>query len=70
MRYATVYITDNEYSHFIELAKNLSYIRKIETDHEVKGCVFEHIKAGLEEVHLFQKNKLNTISAKDFLNEI
>jgi uncharacterized protein YlbG (UPF0298 family) len=32
MRHVTVYITDNEYNHFVELAKNLHCVKKIETD--------------------------------------
>lgn len=35
-----------------------------------KNEVLENIKAGLEEVKLFNKGKLKTSSAKDFLNEL
>lgn len=71
MRHVTVYTTDKEYSHFIELAKNLHYVKKIETDDEPsKDEVLENIKAGLQEVKLFKKGKLKTTSAKDFLNEL
>lgn len=68
MRHVTIYTTDKEYSHFIELAKNLHYVKKIETDDETS--VLENIKVGLEEVALFKKGKLKTTSAKDFLNEL
>ena len=34
MRQVTVYTTDKDYSHFVELAKNLHYVKKIETDDE------------------------------------
>jgi hypothetical protein len=70
MRHVTVYTTDKEYSHFIELAKNLHYVKKIETDKEPKESVLDNIKAGLEEVRLFKKDKLKTTPAKDFLNEL
>ena len=71
MRHVTVYTTDKEYSHFVELAKNLHYVKKIETDDEPsKADVLENIKAGLKEVNLFKKGKLKTTSAKDFLNEL
>ncbi|TAE19513.1 MAG: hypothetical protein EAY72_00230 [Bacteroidetes bacterium] len=70
MRYVTVYTTDKEYSHFIELAKNLHYVKKIETDEEHNDTILENIKAGLKEVNLFKKGKLKTTSAKDFLNEL
>ena len=71
MRQVTIFTTDKEYNHFIELAKNLHYVKKIETDEETeKVDVLENIKAGLKEVELFKKGKLKTTSAKDFLNEL
>lgn len=71
MRLVKIYTTDSEYDHFIELAKNLHYVKKIETDGEVgKKNIFDNIKAGLEEMQLFKKGKLKTTSAKDFLNEL
>jgi uncharacterized protein YlbG (UPF0298 family) len=71
MRHVTVYTTDKEYSHFIELVKNLHYVKKIETDDEpTKEEILNNIKAGLEEMQLFKKGKLKTTPAKDFLNEL
>lgn len=70
MRHVTVYTTDKEYNHFIELAKNLHYVKKIETDEETKESVLANIQAGLQEVNLFKKGKLKTTPAKDFLNEL
>lgn len=70
MKQVTVYVTDKEYNHFMELAKNLHYIKKIETDEVLKENVLDNLKAGLKEVSLFKKGKLKTTSAKDFLNEL
>ena len=71
MRQAIIYTTDKEYEHFIELAKNLAYVKKVETDDELaKAAILLNIKAGLEEVKLFKKGKLKTTSAKDFMNEL
>jgi uncharacterized protein YlbG (UPF0298 family) len=71
MRYVTVYTTDKEYSHFLELAENLHYVKKIETDDRpAKKVILSNIKNGLEEMQLFKKGKLKTTSAKDFLNEL
>jgi len=71
MRHVTVYTTDKEYSHFVQLAKNLHYVKKIETDEEpTKQEIVDNIKAGLQEMQLFKKGKLKTTSAKDFLNEL
>ena len=71
MRHVTVYTTDKEYNHFVELAKNLHYVKKIETDSEpAKKDILDNIKAGLAEIQLFKKGKLKTTSTKDFLNEL
>jgi hypothetical protein len=71
MRQVTVYTTDKEYNHFVELARNLHYVKKIEMDKEpAKEIVLDNIKAGLAEMQLFKKGKLKTTSAKDFLNEL
>lgn len=71
MRQITVYTTDKEYNHFVELTKNLHYVKKIETDEEpTKEDVLNNIKAGLEEMKLIKKGKLKTTSLKDFLNEL
>jgi len=68
MRQVTVYTTEKDYSHFLELARNLHYVRKIETDNEPN--ILDNIKAGLEEVRLFKEGKLETTPAKDFLYEL
>lgn len=71
MRQITVYTTDKEYNHFVELTKNLHYVKKIETDEEpTKEDVLNNIKAGLEEMKHIKKGKLKTTSLKDFLNEL
>lgn len=71
MRHVTVYTTDKEYEHFLELTRNLHYVKKIETDEEdSKKAVLENIKIGFEEMALINKAKLRTTSLKDFLNEV
>ena len=71
MRLVTIYTTDKEYGHFVELAKNLHYVKKIETDEEPNETdALSNIKAGLAEVRLFKKGKFKTSSAKEFLNEL
>lgn len=71
MRQVTIYTTDKEYGHFLQLARNLHYVKKIETDGEpTKEDVVDNLKAGFEEVKLFKQGKLKTTSAKDFLNEL
>lgn len=71
MRHVTVYITDKEYTHFVELAKNLHYVKKIETDEEpTKEDIINNLKKGFEEMQLIKKGKLKTTSLNDFLNEL
>jgi hypothetical protein len=71
MRHVTVYTTDKEYNHFIELTKNLHYVKKIETDEEpTKEEILDNIKAGLEEMKLIKKGKLKSTPLNDFLNEL
>jgi len=71
MRQVTIYTTDKEYSQFIELARNLRYVKKIETDGEPDNEeVIANLKAGLNEVKLFKKGKLKTTPANDFLNDL
>jgi len=66
MRQVTLHISDKEYGHFIKLARNLHYVAKIETDEASEESVSANIMAGLEEVRLFKKGKLETTPAKDF----
>jgi len=71
MRQVTIYTTDKEYSHFIELAKNLHYVKKIETDDAPqKEAIVKNVKKGFEEMKLIKEGKLKTTSLKDFLDEL
>ena len=71
MRHLTVYTTDKDYKHFVELAKNLHYVKKIEMDDEsTNEDILNNIKTGLKEMRLFKNGKLKTTSAKDFLNKL
>ena len=70
MRHVTIYTTDKDYRQFIQLAKNLPYVKKIETDDNHEESIAANVKAGLEEVRAFKKGVLKTTPAKDFLNEL
>jgi hypothetical protein len=71
MRHITVYTTDKEYSHFVELVKNLHYVQKIETDEEpTKEEILSNLKNGLEEMRLIKEGKLKTTTLSDFLHEL
>ncbi|MBB6005612.1 hypothetical protein [Arcicella rosea] len=71
MRHVTIYTTDKEYSNFVEMAKSLHYVKKIETDEEpTKQEIVSNLKKGFEEMALIKKGKLKTTSLNDFLNEL
>ena len=70
LRQATVYTTDKEYGHFVELVRNLHYVKRVKTDEESEESILDNIKAGLGEVRLFKQGKLKTTAAKNFLNEL
>jgi hypothetical protein len=71
MRHVTVYTTDKEYGHFVQLAKNLHYVKRIETDEEpTKEEIISNLKRGFKEMQLIKKGKLKTTSIEDFLNEL
>jgi hypothetical protein len=71
MKQVTLHIPDTNFPFFMELAKSLQFVKKIEeTSVPTKKQVLQNVKAGLDEVALFKKGKLKTTSAKDFLNEL
>jgi hypothetical protein len=70
MRTVTVYTTEQGYGHFIKLAENLHYVKRIETPEVPKESILDNVKTGLKEVRLFKSGRLKTTSAKDFLNEL
>lgn len=71
MRQITVYTTNKEYNHFIELTKNLHYVKKIETDEVIeKNKILNNLKKGFKELDLIRKGKLKTTSLDEFLNEL
>ena len=71
MKQVTLHIPDSNYQFFMELARSLQFVKKIEgADESSKEQVLQNIKAGLQEVKLFKKGKLKTTPAKDFLNEL
>ena len=71
MRQVTIYTTDKEYNHFIELAKNLHYVKKIETDEDAqKNEIISNLKNGFEEMKLIKEGKSKTTSLNDFLNDL
>ena len=71
MRPITLYISENEYSHFLELARNLHYVKKIKTDEDAsKQDLVNNLKKGFDEMVSIKKGKIKTTPLKDFLNDL
>lgn len=71
MRAITVYTTNKEYKHFVQLAKSLDYVKKIETDDEPsEEEIIKNLRQGFKEMKLIKQGKLKTTSLEDFLNEL
>ena len=72
MKTITLHIPNKKYSQFVELAKNLRYVKKIELedDEPTKEEILEGIKEGLKEVKLIQQGNIKATFLKDFLNEL
>ena len=72
MKHVTLYIPDNKYPLFMELARSINFIKKIEEESEEpsKEEVIRNLKRGFEEMQLIKKGKLKTTPLKDFLNEL
>lgn len=62
-----VFIPYNEWN---ELKKHHKDLAALEQDEQSKEDTLNNIKKGLAEVKLFNKGKLKTTPAKDFLDEL
>jgi len=70
MRQVTLHIPDKKYSLFIELAKSLDFVKKIQEDSPNKEAILAGIKESVNEVNLIKAGKIKGIDAKDLLNEL
>lgn len=71
MRQVTLHIPDKKYPLFIELAKSIDFIKKIE---EKKGSSKEQILQGMrqavKEINLVKTGKLKARDAKELIDEL
>lgn len=68
MKQITLNIPDNKVPFFMELIKNLDFVKNVETNDEpTKEQILSELKTTLIQL---KKGKLKTTSAKDFLNEL
>ena len=71
MRQVTLHITDKKFPLFMELAKSLDFVKKIEEENEpTKEQILQGIKDAVQEINLIKKGKLKAVPLNDFLNEL
>lgn len=72
MKQVTLHITDKKYPLFIELAKSLDFVKKIEQDDDepTKEQILQGIKQAVKEVNLIKQGKLKPRDARELLNEL
>lgn len=73
MRQVTLHIPDKKYQLFIDLAKSLDFVKKIEEE-EKEELTKEQILAGLEqgikEINLVKTGKLKARNARELIDEL
>ncbi len=72
MKQVTLHIPDKNYPLFMEMAKSIKFIKKIDVEETVtsKQQILQDIKQAAEEVNLIKAVRLKGINAKDLLNEL
>lgn len=72
MRQVTLHIPDSSYQFFIELAKNLQFVKKIEEMEKppTKKQVLNSITEGIKQVDQHKNGKLKLQTAKQLLDEL
>jgi hypothetical protein len=71
MKQVTLKIPEKKYPFFLELIKNLGFVKEIETSVDLsKEEILKDLKESVHEVNLIKKGKLKGIPAKDLLNEL
>lgn len=71
MKQITLQIPDKKYSFFMELIKNLDFVKKIKEDDErSKEEILDGLREAVEELNLIKAGKKKARNAEEFLNEL
>ncbi len=72
MRQVTLHIPDKKYPLFIELAKSLDFVKKIEEKdvEPTKEQVLQGIKQAVKEMNLIKAGKLKARDARELIDEL
>lgn len=69
MRQVTLHITDKKFPVFMELAKSLDFVKKIEEEGP-KEQILQGIKQAVKEMNLIKKGKLKARDAREVIKEL
>jgi uncharacterized protein YpbB len=76
MRQITIQVPDQQYEFFMQLVRNLKFVKvKQESPLEAQLTpsqkkTWKNIKQGFEELKMMEEGKMKTIPAEDFLKEL
>ena len=72
MKHVTLHIPDKKYPLFIELAKSLDFVKKIEEEDNQfpKEQILKGIKQAVKEINLVKAGKLKARDARELINEL
>ena len=71
MKQVTLYMPEEKYPAFIDLVKNINFIKRVEEYEEpTKAEVLAGIRQSVKEINQIKSGKLKGIKAKDLLNEL
>lgn len=72
MKQVTLHIPEKKYQLFIEFAKNISFIKKIEVEDEApaKEQVLRGVRQAVKEMNLIKAGKLKARDARELINEL
>lgn len=67
MKKIVLQVSDDKYRYFMELVKNLAFVKIAETDSDDnKEATIDNLKQGFKELKQYQAGKLKTTSAQEY----
>ena len=72
MKQVTLHIPDNKYSLFMEFAKSIDFIKKIDVQDKepTKELILQGVKQAVKEINLVKAGKLKAKDARQLIHEL
>ena len=71
MKQITIHIPDNKFTFFMELIKNLKFIKRVEADEDTsKEQIIRGLQEAVDEVNLIKAGKKKAQPLSEFLDEL